>query len=97
LRVPLSPLAFSGLDKGEAAVIQMASERNITWVCIDEWKGRRAALAVGLKVTGVLGLLGRAKRKGIIPALLPLIERAVAAGVRYDTELVKRILKAAGE
>lgn len=26
-------------------------------VCIDERKGRRAALAVGLKVTGTLGLL----------------------------------------
>lgn len=97
LRLPLSPLSLSALDKGEAAVIQLACERNVIWVCIDEWKGRRAALAAGLKVTGVLGLLGRAKSEGIITALHPFVQRALAAGVRYDEQLVKTILKAAGE
>ena len=75
----------------------MAQERNAAWVCIDEWKGRRAALAAGLRVTGVLGLLGRAKIAGIVPALPPLIHRAVAAGVRYDAKLVAAVLKAVGE
>ncbi len=54
LKRNLSPLAVISLDRGEAAVIQLASEQGILRVCIDEWKGRRAALAVGLKVTGVL-------------------------------------------
>jgi hypothetical protein len=35
---------------------------------IDERKGRRAAQAVGLQVTGTLGLLGRAKSLGrVVP------------------------------
>jgi len=97
LLTPLSPLGTSALDKGEAAVIQFALERKIAWVCIDEWKGRRAAVSAGLKVTGVLGLLGMAKRKGVIPAVRPLVEKAVAAGIRYDTELVAQVLKSLGE
>jgi len=66
-------------------------------VCIDEWKGRRAALAAGLKVTGVLGLLGLAKQRQVIQAVKPYLEKAVAAGIRYDPELVQRVLEAVGE
>ena len=97
LRAPLPFLAIAALDKGEAAVIQLALERRAAWVCIDEWKGRRAALSAGLKVTGVLGLLGLAKKKGLIPAMKPLVEKALAAGIRYDADLVAVVLKAAGE
>ena len=39
-------------------------EQAIRDVCIDEWRGRRAAAAIGLQVTGSLGLLGRAKSLG---------------------------------
>jgi len=63
--LPLSslenPIAKVTLDRGEAAVIQLALERKIKRVCIDDWKGRRVALAVGLNVTGTLGLLAKAK------------------------------------
>ncbi|MEI8191936.1 MAG: DUF3368 domain-containing protein [candidate division NC10 bacterium] len=97
LRAPPSPVAVSALDAGEAAVIHLALERGIVHVCIDEWKGRRAALAAGLKVTGVLGLLGLAKQRQVIQAVKPYIERAVAAGIRYDPELIQRVLEEVGE
>jgi predicted nucleic acid-binding protein len=97
LREPLSPMALAALDRGEAAVIQLALEKQIPWVCIDEWKGRRAALAAGLQVTGVLGLLGRAKRLGLLPAIRPLIELAGERGIRYHPEIVRQVLQAAGE
>ena len=66
LSTPPSLIAQKTLDAGEAAVIQLAIERSIDSVCIDEWRGRRAAKAVGLQVTGSLGLLGRAKHQGLI-------------------------------
>lgn len=97
LRLPLSPMSLTALDRGEAAVIQLALEKQIPWVCIDEWKGRRAALAAGLQVTGVLGLLGKAKRLGLLPAIRPLIELARERGIRYHPEIVRQILTAAGE
>lgn len=93
----LPRLESSTLGKGEAAVIELALERKIARVCIDEWKGRRAALTAGLHVTGVLGLLGRAKKLGLVSAVRPLIERAVAAGIRYDALLVRQVLDAVGE
>jgi predicted nucleic acid-binding protein len=97
LRSPLSPLVTSVLDVGEAAVIQLALDEGIRQVCIDEWKGRRMALAVGLKVTGAMGLLGKAKRDGIIPEVKPYLNRALQTGIRYHPDLVQRFLEALGE
>jgi predicted nucleic acid-binding protein len=97
LQEPLSRMVLSTLDAGEAAVILLALEQRIPLVCIDEWKGRRMALATGLKVTGALGLLGKAKMQGIIPAVSPLIERALRNGIRYHPALIRQVLEALGE
>jgi predicted nucleic acid-binding protein len=66
LQGPLSCMLLSALDAGEAAVILLALEQRIPLVCIDGWKGRRMALATGLKVTGALGLLG-GRYRGLSP------------------------------
>jgi len=97
LAKPLSRVSLVGLDRGEAAVIQLANELEIPVVAIDEWKGRRAALAANLQVTGSLGILGKAKLLGLIPALKPLVERAIQMGIRYHHDLVKAVLEAVGE
>jgi len=93
----VDPVAQATLDLGEAAVIALALEQKISRVCIDERKGRAAAAAVGLKVTGSLGLLARARTLGLVPALRPLVERLVQVGAFYDEELIRRILEAFGE
>ncbi|HMO52114.1 MAG TPA: DUF3368 domain-containing protein [Kiritimatiellia bacterium] len=90
-------IEVSSLGKGEAAVIALALEKNIERVCIDEWKGRRAALMAGRKVLGALGILGRAKSLGLVSALRPFINRAISCGIRYDQELIRQVLHAAGE
>ncbi|MFO8073131.1 MAG: DUF3368 domain-containing protein [Polyangia bacterium] len=97
LASPIDPVALASLDEGEAAVIQLALESNIERVCIDELKGRRAAMAVGLKTIGSLGLLAKAKVLGIIPALRPEIEKLVREGAFYGENLVRRILAAVDE
>jgi hypothetical protein len=93
----MAGIALAALDVGEAAVIQLALEMQIPLVAIDGWKGRRAATASGLEVIGALGLLGRAKRMGLVPALKPLIEKALEEGIRYHPELVRAVLDAVGE
>ncbi len=97
LNSAVSPLAVAALDAGEAAVIQLALEQNIKLVCIDELKGRRAALAVGLQVVGSLGLLGRAKTLGLISSARPFIEKAKSAGIYYDDDLIENFLNSLGE
>ena len=84
------------VNTGPLIALALALEQGIERVCIDEWKGRRAA-AAGLQVTGVLGLLGRAKMLGLLPALRPLVERAVERGIRYHPKLVHKVLSAVGE
>ncbi len=92
LKSPIPPMIRATLDDGEAAVIQLALERGINWVCLDDLRGRRLAKAVGLSVVGVLGLLGKAKNLGLIPALQPYITKLLAVGARYSPELVTRMI-----
>jgi predicted nucleic acid-binding protein len=94
---PLSAVSVSALDEGEAAVIQLAVELGIERVCIDEWRGRRAATAAGLKVTGSLGLVGRAKSLGLIAAVRPWIKKMDDVGIHYHPELLEKFLSAIGE
>jgi predicted nucleic acid-binding protein len=97
LSVPLSPVSVATLDKGEAAVIQLAIEQGRRRVAIDELQGRRIAAAPGLNIVGSLGLLARAKTLGIVPAIRPMIERAMQEGVYYHHDLVNQVLASVGE
>jgi predicted nucleic acid-binding protein len=54
-------------------------------------------MAVGLRVTGSLGLLGRAKRVGLIPTVRFWIEKLTTFGIHYHPELLQRFLSAMGE
>jgi predicted nucleic acid-binding protein len=97
LSAPVSSVAAATLDAGEAAVIQLAQEQGVQKVCLDDLKGRRAALAVGLQVVGSLGLLARAKTLGLIPVVRPLLETAHQAGIYYGVNLVEDFLRQIGE
>ncbi len=97
LERPLDLVARAALDSGEAAVIQLARERGIPRVCLDERRARRAATAAGLQVVGTLGLLLRAKNGGLIPAVRPFIARLRRGGDWFDEALVAEILTAADE
>ena len=52
---------LSSLHRGEAEAIALASELKAEIVVIDEQEGRHLATQAGLSVTGVLGVLLRAK------------------------------------
>lgn len=97
LQSSLTPFATIALDDGEASVIQLALELNISIVCLDELKGRRAASSMGLRVIGSLGLLGKSKTEGLIVAVRPFIEEAQRNGVYYQPDLVEVFLRAIGE
>ena len=89
LAAPLSAIARATLDQGEAEVIQLALERNIRRVCLDDLRGRRIAIASGLQVTGVLGLLALAKTAGVIPLMKPYCDQLLKSGAWYAPELVQ--------
>jgi uncharacterized protein len=101
-RVPqdsgLLRLLLLQLHRGEAEAIALATDLHADFVLIDEQEGRQLASRTGLAVTGVLGVLLRAKRTGEIPAIKPEIERLRSkAHFFVSAQLERKILTAAGE
>ena len=85
------------LEQGEAEVIVLAKERGINKVLIDEKIARLQAKVLGLEVLGTLGLLLRAKKEGLLPAIRPLIQKMRDEGIWIKEDLIKGILIEAGE
>lgn len=82
----------SYLDPGEATSIALASEYKQSLLIIDEIKGRKSAKEMGIPVTGSLGVLVTAKKKGHVSAVKPIIERIQKTNFRISEELIKRVL-----
>ncbi len=81
------------LDPGEAEAIALALEKQADLILVDERLGRRVALALGLRVTGLLGVLAEAKRAGLIERVKPVIEDLrERAGFWISAELVAQVL-----
>lgn len=92
------PLLCEELDVGEAEAITLAVELGRIGVLLDERRGRRIASRVyGLEVRGTLGVLTEARRRGLLPALAPVLERLVKGGVFLSPSLIDDALHAVGE
>lgn len=93
----IDDLPFS-LDRGEAEALALALEFPESLLLVDDFQGRRAAKILGIKFTGTLGVLLRAKSEGKIAALRPILEllgqrtKFWLSSAVYDTAL-----KQAGE
>jgi len=98
---PPSPLGIylrGNLDPGEAAAIDLACGKKADWLLMDEMAGRKVAARLGLKVTGSLGVLLRAKIEGGIDSLRQEIDRIRSEAKFYlSEELEERVLRQAGE
>lgn len=97
LRAPRHADLLSDLDRGEAEVIALAMERDADLVIIDERLGRHHAQRLGLSVTGVLGVLLRAKQQKLISEIEPLIVQMRLSGIRLSDSLIQRVLEMADE
>jgi len=86
------------LDKGEAEAIALALQLKADWTLLDEREARKVAKSLGLKVTGVLGILARAKQEGAISSLeKAMIELREKAGFRIKQELFVDLVRSSGE
>ncbi len=85
------------LDKGEAEVIILSEEENADLVIIDELLGRRYAKQRSLNLTGTIGLLLKAKSKGIIPSVKELLFELSKKGSWFHPKLISKTLELAKE
>jgi len=87
-----SQLLSTSLDRGEASAIALALEFTNVLLILDDLKGRKHAEKLGLRVTGTLGVLVKAKQSGCIPDLRPLIETLISSGFRVSRSIVEHLI-----
>lgn len=85
------------LEQGEAEVIILAKEKGIYQVLIDERVARMQAKVLGLHVIGTLGLLLKAKKRGLLSFIKPSIDKLLERGIWIKEDIVEGILKEAKE
>lgn len=87
----------ASLDLGEASAIALAIEEKDSLLIVDELKGRKFAEQLGLNFTGTLGILIRAKQRGILSSIKPALQKIKQTNFRLSKELEQRILVSVGE
>lgn len=80
------------LDQGESEAILLAKEIHADWILIDERAGTKKAEEMGLQPIGLIGVLIKAKEKGLINKVTPLIEAMrVEAGFWISNRFLEKI------
>jgi predicted nucleic acid-binding protein len=86
-----------GLHGGEYEAIALALETS-NLLLIDEAIGRRVAMKLGVRITGVLGILLTAKNQRLVEQIRPLINRLrTEIDFHLSDQIVRKTLVAAGE
>ena len=86
------------LDAGESEAIVLAKEVSADLLLLDERQGTTIARNMGLKTTGILGILLEAKNQKLILTIKPILtDLRQKAGFYLSEKLELQVLQAAGE
>ena len=85
------------LGDGESEVIALGIEKKNYVLVLDDLKARQTAQKLGLKITGLLGILVKAKKRNKISKVRPLLKILDKVDFRISNKLKNEILIMAGE
>lgn len=97
LNVIYQKILEASLDRGEASAIAFALEQSDCLLIIDDFKGRRFAEQLGIKITGTLGVIIDAKLSGYIESVRPILSKIKSTDFRLSDDLEKKVLEKSGE
>ena len=86
-----------GLDEGEYQAFALAIELRADLVVVGDLKARRWASKRRFPITGTAGIVLRAKDKGLVDGIRPLLDALVEHGVYLAPALLRQVLETAGE
>ena len=95
--VVIQPFLRNSLDLGEASVIQLALNRSIKTVCIDEVVGHRVARLNGLSITGSIGILLKAKQQDPSMSVENAISNMLQRRIRLSQRVIDFAINQSGE
>ncbi|MCP9237982.1 DUF3368 domain-containing protein [Lewinella sp. JB7] len=81
------------LDAGEASSIALALALENSLLIIDERKGRRRAKSLGIVITGLIGILIRAKQRGLIASGKNKLDNLREQGFRLSDKIYELALR----
>lgn len=85
------------IDRGEASAIALALETPESIVILDDFKARKIALRLGINYTGTIGVIIKAKLKGIIPSIKPILEKIKNTNFRISIDIEIKAFREADE
>jgi predicted nucleic acid-binding protein len=86
------------LDEGETHAIALGLQIHADVMLMDELDGRRVANHLGLETTGLLGVVAKAKKLGVVHSAKVIFDRLInEAGFRVSKSLYNKVLKELGE
>jgi predicted nucleic acid-binding protein len=85
------------LGKGKASSIALAMEFEESLLIIDERKGRKKADALGIETIGSLGVLIKAKEKGVIKEVREVLGLIDQTDFRISPSIREAVLRQSGE
>ena len=81
----------------EREALALALEISDSIVLLDDAPARRYARMLGVKFTGTLGVLLKAKQSGHLTTVLPILDQLDSLGFRLDSVTRASVLKLACE
>ena len=91
------PTVLLELDHGERFTLALAQRDHADLVVIDEKLGRSLGELLGLRVTGTLGVLLRARQQNQTASFRELAEAMRGHGIHYNQALIDRLAATVGE
>lgn len=93
----LITLLNAEIDRGEAEAIALALETQAALILLDDADAREKARLYHLKMTGLLGILLRARKSGKIALLSEKLDALRNTGFWLSARLTDRLLREVGE